>query len=113
MNNTDEKREFIRYSLKATGSVSFEGKIFQGTVSDISIGGIFLLLDSPLADDDVNKECEAVLIVDIEDEEKKVEFVSRVVRVNSEGVGLYFVDMDQQSKDFLHDIIVELRSLKK
>jgi len=113
LSNIEEKRSFIRYDLKAKGSVSFEKKTFQGIVSDISIGGIFLQLESPLAAENVDKECEAVLTVDIADEEKKVEFVSRIVRVDGEGVGLYFVDMDQQSKDFLHDIIVELRSLKR
>lgn len=113
MEQGDEKRKFIRYNLHAKGSMTLDGQTQDGIVTDISIGGIFLQLDVPLSQDDVDKECEAVLCAEVEDEEKSVEFVSRIVRVTEDGVGLFFVDMTQEGKDQLHDIIVELRKLKK
>ena len=104
-----EKREFERFTLKASGGVFFEdGKEFKGLFSDISVAGTFF--ESAGVDkDSVNQFVTINMGVRIKGEYYAMVSKCKIVRVTNAGVGMLFGKMDDNSKRIFHALMQELR----
>ena len=104
-----EKREFERFSLKASGGVFFDaGKEFNGLFSDISVAGTFF--ESTGVDEgSVNQFVTINMGVRIKGEYCAMVAQCKIVRVTNTGVGMLFGKMDDHSKSIFHALMQELR----
>jgi len=105
-----EKRRFIRYKLKAQGSLTFlDGAYFHGTIRDISVGGTFLEVTDvdPIR---VGQQATAAIIVELNNDTRSLEAICQIARITDEGIGLFFKEMDETCKLDFVDIIREIRN---
>ena len=107
--SVEEKRRFIRFRLLAHGTVSLEnGDTFSGTLRDISIGGAFIDI-SGFPVERQNEEVATHIEVSIDGQKHIIDAHAKVARVAIDGVGLFFNDMDKQSKATFSQIMKKIR----
>lgn len=105
-----EKRKYIRYHLKAKGSVTFEdGETHEGSIRDISVGGAFLDVDG-VDRARLNQTATATIITQLHDETRSIEAMCKIARVADDGLGLFFHAMDKYCKMDFVDILREIRN---
>lgn len=105
-----EKRKYIRFKLKATGSVTFEdGVQHEGAIRDISVGGAFLEV-ADVDGDRLNQIATAVITTEIQGEMRTIEAMCKIARVAEDGLGLFFHVMDKYCKLDFVDILREIRN---
>ena len=111
--NVDERRSHVRFTLNAECAFKFEtGQIVEGYINDISIGGVFMLLDhSPDPSLWMNKEGEISIYCDCDGKTVTIEAICRVVRAKDNGIGIFFQAMDNDSKKNLSAVTGYLRKL--
>lgn len=109
----DERRAHVRFTLNAECAFKFEtGQIVGGYINDISVGGVFMLLDhSPDPSLWMDKEGEIFIYCDCDGQRVTIEAVCRVVRAKDNGIGIFFQAMDKDSKKNLSAVMGRLRNL--
>jgi len=112
MNNEDfhkEKREFVRYGLKARGEICFEEGIrHNGVFHDISVAGAFFET-ADIDEVSVNQFVTMSMNAEIKGELHNMISKCKIVRVTNTGVGMLFGKMDDRSKTTFHALMQELR----
>lgn len=105
-----EKRQYIRYHLKARGSATFDdGERYEGAIRDISVGGAFLVVGG-VDQARLNQTATATIITQLHDETRSIEAMCKIARVADDGLGLFFHAMDKYCKMDFVDILREIRS---
>jgi len=108
----NERREFIRYALKATAKVVFEdGTSKQGNIGDISTGGMFVKLDDQIPKSVINATILAKIKADVSGESLTILTECSVVRTEDTGVAFFFSSIDTNNRKILHTMIGELNNL--
>jgi c-di-GMP-binding flagellar brake protein YcgR len=104
-----ERRQFVRYQLKATADVVFDNRVKeQGEIDNISTGGMFLRLDNEVPKKLLDKKVHASINAISSGQEVTIEAECSIVRITSDGVALYFSSMDSSNRQLLRDLIHEL-----
>ncbi len=86
----DNKRKHTRTPFQATVKMWFDGKVFAVKTSDVSYGGVFLMLDdgqTPPVGSEVMVQMQGMA------EAAPIQRM-RVVRMHANGIGLEFTDAD-------------------
>ena len=105
-----EKRKFVRFNLHAQGVIFFDnGDTYNGTIRDISVGGVFLELEKLISEDGLNQLVAAKFSVEIQGERQIIESECKIARITEDGVGLFFSEMDNASKTVFLKIMKEIR----
>ncbi len=112
MQNEDfhkEKRQYVRYGLKARGEIVFEdGSSCNGEVHDISVAGAFFEVEG-LDADLVNQFVNISMNVEVKGQLRNLVAQCKIVRVTDTGVGMLLGKMDDSSKQTFYDLLQELR----
>lgn len=104
-----EKRQFVRYGLKARGEISLDdGAVHNGTIRDVSVAGAFFEAEG-LGDEVVNQFVKLSMNVEIKGELCNMLAQCKIVRATDTGVGMLFGKMDDNSKVTFHALMQELR----
>ena len=83
----------------------------QVDVDNISIGGIFLKLDYKIPKKLLSEKVHASIQAISSGEEVTIEAECSIVRVEPEGVALFFALIDSNNRKLLHDLIGELNDM--
>ncbi len=97
----DEKRRFPRYGFQADVDIEIEGKAFRAFMTDISVGGMFIVAANPLW---VGAVFQARL--QIADPIHVKCLVKRVMV--GRGMGVMFQDLTPQNRESLDKILASL-----
>jgi len=93
---TAPKRKFSRIEFKIVATVKQGQRQFVGAVSNLSLGGVFLVTDQRLPIGEV-----ADILIALDDQpENSVEMTGKVARVAEEGIAFNFEKIDYDS--FVH-----------
>ena len=107
-----ERRRFVRYKLKATAEVMFDNQVKeQGELEDISNGGMYLNLGREVPKKYLEGSSHASIYAISSGEEVTIEAECSVVRIEPEGVALFFSSIDSANRQILRDLIGELNDL--
>lgn len=106
-----EKREHKRYTIDATCEVVMDHSTIKGVIKDISFGGFFIIkVNCP--SEYCNTEVDIKIITTVDNVTYNIEGRSRIIRHGDAGIGLNFIDLDDNSIESLNKIILYL-SLKQ
>jgi c-di-GMP-binding flagellar brake protein YcgR len=97
----EERRRFPRYGLQADVEIEFEGKVLRTFLSDVSVGGAFIILADPLW---VGANVKLRILLG---EPIRAACVVRRVVVGR-GMGLMFTEMSEEDKGRLFQLIAAL-----
>ncbi|MDR2560929.1 MAG: PilZ domain-containing protein [Holophagales bacterium] len=93
---TAPKRKFSRVEFKIVATVKHDQREFVGAVSNLSLGGVFLVTDQQLPVGEV-----ADILIALDDQpENSVEMTGKVARATEEGIAFNFEKIDYDS--FIH-----------
>lgn len=89
-----EQRKFDRFGFRAEALITHNGVTFRGEVADLSLRGLFVKTDHPLAVDDT-----VSVAIKFEGADEKFSFSipATVVRTAENGIGLSFKRIDVDS----------------
>lgn len=111
-NSDDERRRFVRYVLKTSAKLAFDdGESVLGKVENVSTGGVFLQLDSPCTEMKLERKGHISINAIVPDKIISIEADCRVVRITSNGIGIFFESLDTANKETLFDLMDELNRL--
>ena len=107
-----ERRQFVRYKLKATADVVFEDGVQEkGEIDNISTGGMFLNLKYSIPEDLRDKSIRASIHAVSSGGKVTVNAGCSIVRIEPTGVALFFASIDNANRSILHELIGELNDL--
>ena len=107
-----ERRQFVRYTLKARADVIFDGQMEEhGELDNISTGGMFVALESEIPEKLRDKKVNASIRAISAGEEVTIEAECSIVRVQPDGVAFFFASIDSDNRKILHDLIGELNDM--
>lgn len=107
-----ERRRFVRYHLKATANVFLEnGAKEMGDVHDLSTGGMFLKLENDIPKKLLDKKLRASIRALASSGQVTIEAECSIVRVEEEGLALFFSSIDGDNRKVLHDLVGELNDM--
>lgn len=95
-------RKFSRVPFHVSASATVDGRSFQGTVSNLSMNGMFLETHERLPLDTL-----ADLVITLEGSEPEIAvvFTGRVSRLTDDGIGFHFEKIDLDSYTHLRNIV--------
>lgn len=105
--NNKEKRAYERYMVDALGEVVFTHSVIEGIVTNICFGGFYIKSDK-VSPDYVGEEVKIRITTKLNSESYSIEGKSRVVRCDDEGMGLFFIDMENENIAMLNKLILNL-----
>jgi len=98
---TLEKRNFSRVDFRIVATVKHGARQFVGAVSNLSLGGVFLVTDQRLPIGEV-----AEILIALDDQpENSVTMTGRVARAAPEGIAINFEKMDSDSYIHLKNLV--------
>jgi len=107
-----ERRRFVRYTLKVNADLVFANQMTEhAEVDNISTGGMFLKIAYDIPGNLRDKPVHAVVHAVCGGKEIAIESDCSIVRVESDGVALFFAAIDSANRKLLHDLIGELNTL--
>jgi hypothetical protein len=110
---TLDKRQHKRFTLHAQGKVIFDdGKVYEGLVKDISVGGLFLELPR-YAPSDIHSVVAVRVQLDIAEIQKVIEAECEIARLTEDGIGMFYTLMDDESKHVLHEVLIQKRKVNE
>lgn len=95
-------RKFSRVSFQVMAVVSAGGRRFQGSVSNLSMNGVFILTTEKLP---LDEQVDITITLEGTDPEISVAFSGRVSRIQEDGLGFRFDKIDLDSYTHLKNII--------
>lgn len=108
----NERRRFVRYSLKATADVVFDNEVKQqADIDNLSTGGMFLKLEYQIPKQLLDKKVHASIRARASGGEVIIEAGCSIVRTEPDGVALFFSSIDSTNRKILHDLIGELNEM--
>jgi hypothetical protein len=107
-NDSQERREFTRVDVKMEVEVSGGLCGILGVSHDVSLKGIFVACDTSRLDEmDVGRDCRITIFLgEREGEGLRIEANGAILRVEESGVGIEFSDMEKDSFDHLHNLVL-------
>lgn len=102
-----EKRKHPRYDIDAASEIIFEQPAIEGSVKDISFGGFFIKI-AGCSTDDLNKEVDVKIETTFDDTTYNIQGRCRITRVADGGMGLFFIEMNDESIEALNRVILNL-----
>lgn len=107
-----ERRQFVRYNLKATADVVFEnGLTEQVDIDNISTGGMFVKFESEIPKKSLGSKVYASIRAMASGGEVTINTECSIVRSEPDGVALFFSSIDTTNRKILHDLIGELNNM--
>lgn len=108
-----ERRQFVRYTLKATADVVFENQSTeQGELDNISTGGMHMRLESELPKKLREGKIHASIHAISSGGPVTIEAECSIVRIEPDGgVAMFFASIDSDNRKILRDLIGELNDL--
>jgi hypothetical protein len=99
---SNEKRQFTRVQFPIHASISYQGGIIDGDVTDLSMQGFFVLTQAVLPKDE---DLTVTLKMQGTNPSIELRFGVTVVRVGANGAGLKICESDIQSFTHLRNVV--------
>lgn len=87
LSRVEERRTHVRYSFKAKARLTLPKGSISGYLNDMSMGGVLLLLESGISQEDINSKGEIVIYCG---EDTIIKATCKIVRLHEGGAGLCF-----------------------
>jgi len=111
---SSERRRFVRYTLKVNADLVFANQMTEhAEVDNISTGGMFLKLDYDIPGNLRDKTIHAAIHAICGGKDITIESDCSIVRVEPNGVALFFASIDSANRTLLRDLIGELNNLMR
>ena len=108
MTNKDkEKRAYPRYIIDATSEIVIDQDTVKGTVKNISFSGFFAK-GVDCSSDCVGKEVDIKIVTYLNPDSYCIEGKCRIIRHSDDGIGLFFIGMDNENISTLNKVILML-----
>ena len=105
---TVEKRKHKRYVVDATCELNVEQATIKGALKNISFSGFYMYTRIGLSAF-VGSEVDIKIVASLDNIDYAISGKSRIVRSNADGVGLFFIGMDDNNVNELNKLILNLR----
>jgi hypothetical protein len=106
-----EKRKHARYKIDATSEIVMDQTSVKGPIKDISFSGYFVAKVN-CSSEYCNTEVDIKITTTDGNVTYNIEGRGRIIRHGDAGIGLNFVEMDDENINMLNKIILDL-SLKQ
>lgn len=107
-----ERRQFVRYKLKATAQIVIDNQMdAQGELDNISNGGMFVMLDDKIPKNLHDQTVHATIHANSSAGEVTIQAGCSIVRTEPDGVALFFASIDNDNRKILRELIGELNDM--